>query len=150
MELLGEMRAVEAVDLLTDLIAFPVSRPWQRYSINPLSDTARTIDKGLPAAAALVKIGEPSIPAIIEKSTNGQYWVNEVGVGLRVLLRLRTYAEVDALFRSALDKEEDPIRARYLRGRLHTLRKRFGPSDEDRSTGKSDTVHPKNDGDNGS
>lgn len=142
MKLLGEMRAVEAIDVLTELIAFPYVRPWQQVdAIFSPADASATIDKGYPAAAALVKIGKPCIPSIIDRSATSSYGITERGISLSVLLRLCTYEETERLLRSGIAKEKDPVRIRLLGGSLQLLRNRHGKKDKARSTKKRDRTH---------
>lgn len=58
-DVLGEMRAIEAVDILVDYIKFPASdKLVVFYKIIPPSEI-------YPAVKALIKIGKPSLPAVL-------------------------------------------------------------------------------------
>ncbi len=79
---LGEMRSVEAITVLTEMISFPQVVPdnipknaraaWDgyrqfRYSLWHAIETLEDDLDRHPAAKALVKIGEPCLPAVVEK-----------------------------------------------------------------------------------
>ncbi len=62
---LGEMRAVEAVDDLVELLTFARRFPWERddaiIEIQPITEGNR-----YPATSALFQIGRPALPALVK------------------------------------------------------------------------------------
>jgi len=124
MFVLGKMRAIEAAETLAANVAFPdvlpgraeylkarVRRPAYPLGHLPLSRR--------PAAEALVNIGEPSLPAVIEKlATTGN--VTEQVACLQVLHELRGDDSARAL-EHALACQEDPKKRERLRNSLEFL-----------------------------
>ena len=63
---LGQMRAIEAVELLVHYMDFP------RHTSRLFVDVLRYPDKNFPAVGALISIGRPSIPPILDALENGR------------------------------------------------------------------------------
>ena len=117
--LLGEMRAVEAVPVLVRFIDREDRLPFFRPSDARRSDLAM-----LPAAAALVSIGEPSIPALMDRLRS----VERHGIVappaehlLRVLVELEGVEAAAARILRATLEEEDPAARRSLLAVLRHL-----------------------------
>jgi len=124
-ELLGAMRAVEAVDPLVDIISFSNARLagaghkslrssqrlpglwWER----PLQGTT---------AHALIEIGQPCIPAVINKIAKTDDLV-ELKACLKVLVHLRRWTDVADLLHEAVVEETDQARIRRLQNALAAL-----------------------------
>ena len=126
MFILGEMRATEAVEPLVKHIAFPwvvppggeprpgpplgssVVRPWWRAQ------------ETHPAVEALVKIGEPCLPEVLNKlaSTGGG---SEEASCLCLLVGLRERDVVAEILKDAIEKETDTERRTRLNNSLNRL-----------------------------
>ena len=84
--LLGEMRAVEAVDLLVDVIRYPECAHPDAKSVEEIACTLRSrrgrgslstgfgaIEEQYPAVRALIRIGEPCLDKVIERIANQNF-----------------------------------------------------------------------------
>lgn len=114
---LGEMRAVEAVDTLVHYIDFPASNKPVSHGLRPLGEV-------YPAVAALIKIGNPSLPAVVEvlkTSTEGDDVVmNNCGWIISHVLSpelVKSYLEI------ALKAEKDPKKRARIITFLETSRR---------------------------
>lgn len=97
MDVLGELRAGGAVDVLTSSIAF--RRPGVGPNRLPqLSD--------YPAALALAKIGQPALPAIVSTLAAEDNPLSD-WLGIEVLLRLDGWQIAALRLRLAADKEPE-------------------------------------------
>jgi len=122
---LGEMRSVEAVPILAAMIGFPrvipedipagLHRAWGAYN-GSLIMSVRLIETWeddigrYSAASALVKIGEPCIPAVIEQLMGYQ----TIHPCLLVLVGLRGAEGTEALLTQLLEETADEKKkARY-------------------------------------
>lgn len=126
---LGEMRAVEAIELLVDNIGFPyVKEPWSEPRPGPPAGmgTIRPglsgIQKTYPAVGALVKIGEPCLCHVIDKlsSTGG---VSEQKACLGVLVGLRQRDFMIEILNDTINKETDAEKRDRLQNSLNILTK---------------------------
>ncbi len=131
MFILGEMRAVEAVDVLVANIAFPDNLPpdttFRRNVTVGLSGTIRTRPfRTCRAVEALTKIGQPCIKAIINElaTTDG---MSERYACIRVLIELRKDDEVAAMLKHAIKQESAPKKIERLQKGLDTLSILDGP-----------------------
>ena len=126
---LGEMRAVEAIELLVDNIGFPyVREPYSEPRPGPLAGSG-TIGRGLsgiqktyPGVGALIKIGEPCLRHVIDKlsSTGG---VSEQQACLGVLVGLRQRDFVVDMLKEAANKETDTKKKDRLQSSLDLLKR---------------------------
>ncbi len=138
---LGEMRAVEAIPILAEMISFPrvihddvpkeLHRVWRLYS-RPPGGVLHVIDSWEddiarhPAARALVKIGEPGIPAVVEQLMGYQ----TIHPCLLVLVGLRGQDGAEALLTERLEKTTDEKVKKRYEITLEYLRKGMIPPSE--------------------
>jgi len=125
MEILGEMRAVEAVPLLAANIGFPHVlasgvEPVAGMTVLQVYMFGNTPLERMPAVHALVKIGEPAIPKVLAKlaqtgdSTESKHC-------LRVLLELKGTEGTAALLGKSIVREPDRQKRRRLQSALSFL-----------------------------
>jgi hypothetical protein len=137
---LGEMRATEAVAILTANLACPAATPDPRQMEVPdfvdggprevpimvrhyRNIASRPLEVlNLPAVEAMLKIGEPCLGPLLERLANNANTVQQ-GAWIRVLLGLRGHAAAVALLKDALAKEKDPARRTCLEKCLDILEK---------------------------
>jgi hypothetical protein len=126
---LGEMRAVEAVELLVDNIGFPyVMEPWSEPRPGPPAGMGTIglglsrIQKTYPAVGALVKIGEPCLNAVINKIASTEN-VNEQKACLGVLINLKPRNSVICMLEDAANKETDTKKKDRLQHSLDMLKR---------------------------
>lgn len=122
MFVLGEMRAVEAVEVLVDHIGFPYVHEGGGYA--PLEVEGGMWHKGLKgigriyaAAQALIKIGEPCIESIMNKLsvTEG---MNERLACFGVLVDLKGEATGQSMLKDAIEGETESKKKERLQRSL--------------------------------
>jgi hypothetical protein len=115
-EILGDLRAVEAIDVLVNSIAFP----FVRYSDPPITP-AWTIsrDAEFPSANALAKIGEPSIMPVAKRIAVCDAF-DYLGCQA-VLMQLRSSLNAD-LMNQAMDLAEATAKDEMRRADISNLR----------------------------
>lgn len=131
MFILGEMRAIEATEVLVANIGFPdvLPRGAQEW---PFASPPHTIAscplKTWPAVEALIKIGEPSCKLVLDKlaTTTSS---SEDGACIRVLFELLGRDRASAVLKDAIAGEQDSKRRERLSGALGLLLEAF-PTDE--------------------
>lgn len=125
MAMLGELRAAEASETLAKHIGFPLATHPETGEQGPLHRALRSPElKGsLPAIAALVKIGEPSLDAIIDKLQTAESSL-ERRACQEVLKQLNPRCSVRARLQTAMDKADQSSRER-LRQTLELLKDEF-------------------------
>jgi len=122
MYVLGEMRAVEAIDVLVEYIGFPrvmgVGEPVVTdVSTSMLSHNLKDTREIYPAVDALIKIGEPCVDPVVGKLGSS---VNmRACLGVLVGLRGRDWT-VETLT-TAMEKETDAEKKRWLKRSLDVL-----------------------------
>lgn len=120
MFVLGEIRAVEAIEVLVDHIGYPyvLESPGGQYSaIVTGGRTGRGLkgmQKVCPAVPALIKIGEPCLNGVISKLASTDNTL-ECRACLSVLVGLRERESVIEILDKAIGKEKEAER----RDRLH-------------------------------
>lgn len=125
MYVLGEMRAVEAVDVLVKYIGFPRIYEGEAGIVSLDGGTMlyRDLNKirsVYPPADALIKIGEPCIDAVISKVGSAETnYEREACLGVLVGLRGRDWT-VETLT-TAMEKETDAEKKRWLKRSLDAL-----------------------------
>ncbi len=127
MFILGEMRALEAVDVLVTCVAFPYVLPSGEEPASVRVTIARRthllgsgpLDER-PAIEALVKIGEPCLKAIIGKLAT-TYDVREQAACIRVLIELRERDAASAMLGDAIAQETDLKKRERLHNSLDML-----------------------------
>jgi len=124
---LGEMRAVEAIEVLVGHIGFPLVRepcpPWypaRGAGMGQSYGHLREAGRAYPAAAALIKIGEPCLEAVTEKLGSTDDVVHEHAC-LAVLVGLREVAVVEEMLKRAAEKETDTKKKKRFQLSLQTL-----------------------------
>ena len=125
--ILGEMRAVEAVQVLVGHIGFPHVYEYTGEFI-PVVAEGGMLQKGLkrigkvyPAADALIKIGEPCQGHIIDKLSSADS-VSEQKACLGVLIGLKTRDSVIHMLKDAINKETDTKKKNRLQSSLDLLK----------------------------
>ena len=118
MFVLGEMRAVECVELLVENIGFPYvrepdsePRPGPRGGMGTIVYGLKGIQKVYPGVEALIKIGEPCLGTIIRKLSSTGH-VTEKKACLAVLVALRGRSTSVALLKEGIGRETD-LKKRY-------------------------------------
>ncbi|MHC4646344.1 MAG: hypothetical protein ACYTBJ_12660 [Planctomycetota bacterium] len=127
MYVLGEMRAVEGIDVLVEHIAFPwVREPWPEWYPGP-GVSGGTWQKGLkgigkifPAVDALIKIGEPCLGRVMQKLVSTDRMLEEDAC-LGVLVGLREKMVVEQMLKEGAEKEPDPSKKKRFVRSLQTL-----------------------------
>lgn len=124
---LGEMRAVEAVQVLVDNIGFPyVMEPWSEPMPGPPAGMGTIvpglngIQKTYPAVGSLVMIGEPCLDAVINKMASTEN-VNEQKACLGVLIGLRQRDFMIEMLNDKINKEKDSEKRDRLKNCLNIL-----------------------------
>lgn len=124
---MGEMRAVEAIEMLVDHIGFPYvqeggdePRPGPPAGMGSLKRGLRGAQKTYPAVAALVKIGEPCLGAVITKIASTEN-VNERKACLGVLLGLRQRDFIIKMLDDTINNETDAEKRDRLQNSLNML-----------------------------
>lgn len=116
MQLLGAFRSVEAIPVLVEHVGYPMSvRSLVVTSQSDLGFSRADPLRAFTAARALVDIGEPCIPAIMERLAARDEVCDRYAC-LLVLVHLKTTQEVEAMLHLAADSEKDPRR----QGRFNT------------------------------
>jgi len=125
--ILGEMRAVEAIDVLVDQIGFPRIYEGEAGIVGLEGGTMfhrglKNIGKVYPAAGALIKIGEPCLDAVVTKlaSTVGIF---EPKACLGVLVGLRGRDSTAEMLKAAIERETDAKKKERLESSLDMLAK---------------------------
>lgn len=126
--ILGEMRAVEAVQVLVGHIGFPhVTEQWREPTPGPPAGmgTIRSglsgIQKTYPAVGALIKIGEPCLGHVIDKLSSTDN-ISEQKACLGVLVGLRQRDSVIHMLKDAINKETDTKKKDRLQSSLDLLK----------------------------
>jgi hypothetical protein len=119
MLVLGEMRAVEAVDVLVEYIGFPelIAPGWA--TPHQIGGMGRGTHR-LPAVDALIKIGEPCLDAVMGKLAGTESGLAQKAC-LRVLRGLRDREYVIYMLEKAVEKEKDPKRIENLQRAIERL-----------------------------
>lgn len=108
--LLGKLRAKEAVP---DLIEWLTPREGQNLTIDALMVFA-------PAGYALVEIGLPSVPPLMEKlKSEGTSILGKECV--KVITRIKGLEETELLLQRTLGEETDPVKETNLRAALELI-----------------------------
>ena len=137
--ILGDMRAVEAIDVLTEYINLDDTpwltgpRPFDEIvsSDQPCFADHFTNDLGRwRTAEALVKIGEPCIPAVLKRLSDANSEDYSLETCVRVLLELRGREGAAALVRGVLPKEQDAHKRKQLQNALDLIVKAKGPPEK--------------------
>jgi len=127
---LGEMRATQAVAVLTANLACPAATPDPRQmGIGDFAGSPKEVPEqvrhyrniashpleklNLPAVEAMLKIGEPCLGPLVEGLASNANTVKQ-GAWIRVLLDLRGHDGAAALLKDALTEEKDPARRACL------------------------------------
>jgi len=138
--ILGEMRAVECVELLVQNIEFPYvrepdsePRPGPPVGAGTIGVGLKAVERSYPAVQSLVKIGEPCIDEIMKKLsvTNN---VAELNACLAVLVGLRDRPYVIGMLERAVEEETDPKHVERLQRAINELMRE---DDENRKAGGS-------------
>jgi hypothetical protein len=114
---LGEMRAVESINVLVEKIVFPYGgQGWGHPKFGGYSAgvEARSVREWYVAVDALLKIGEPCIPSIINRLSMANTR-RENDACKALLLLLRSASEVEAMISKAILEEPDPQKQNNLR-----------------------------------
>jgi len=126
MFILGEMRAVEAVQVLVDHIGFPQVYEYTGESI-PVDAEGGMLHRGIkgfqktyPAVKALIKIGEPCFSDLISKLSSTDH-MTEKKACLGVLVGLRQRDSVIEMLKDAINKETDTQKKDRLQSSLDLL-----------------------------
>jgi len=126
MFILGEMRAVEAVQVLVDHIGFPQVYEYTGESI-PVDAEGGMLHRGIkgfqktyPAVKALIKIGEPCFSDLISKLSSTDH-MTEKKACLGVLVGLRQRDSVIEMLKDAIKKETDTQKKDRLQSSLDLL-----------------------------
>lgn len=126
MFILGEMRAVEAVQVLVDHIGFPQVYEYTGESI-PVDAEGGMLHRGIkgfqktyPAVKALIKIGEPCLSDLISKLSSTDHMTEEKAC-LGVLVGLRQRDSVIEMLKDAIKKETDTKKKDRLQSSLDLL-----------------------------
>jgi hypothetical protein len=118
MFILGEMRAPEAAEVLASYIGFPQQLPsdGQRHVVVTRGGSGRS----WPAAEALIKIGMPCVPAVLDKlaQTDSTY---DGEACLAVLDALRQRDSVSEVLEKAIARQRDAGRRFRLEAGLELL-----------------------------
>ncbi len=124
--ILGEMRAVEAVQVLVDHIGFPQVYEYTGESI-PVDAEGGMLHRGIkgfqktyPAVKALIKIGEPCLSDLISKLSSTDHMTEEKAC-LGVLVSLRQRDSVIEMLKDAIKKETDTKKKDRLQRGLDLL-----------------------------
>ena len=122
MYVLGEMRAVEAIDVLIEYMGFP--RIFEEGQLAPISVDGGTMGRSLkatrriyPGVDALIKIGEPCVDPVVGKLGSS---VN-MRACLGVLVGLRGRDWTIETLTTAMEKETDAEKKRWLKRSLDVL-----------------------------
>ena len=122
--ILGEMRALEAIEVLVDHIGFPDVYEGKPLTVNI---EARMLHRGIknigevyPAAEGLIKIGEPCLDPVIIKLTSSVS-ATEQKACLAVLVGLRHQDFVIHMLKEAVNKETDTKKRDRLQNSLDLL-----------------------------
>jgi hypothetical protein len=129
---LGSLRAVEAIPDLINLLGFRYTYPWERdggpHGVRP-SSLSR-----YPARDALIEIGKPALPALLEvvetrefdsiESKNARYAIG-------VILRYDKPTKADEFFKEAAAKASSPEAKQRLLKALETAEDAMKLSKED-------------------
>jgi len=123
--LLGEMRAIEAVEVLADHIAWPVvQKPDERPHPPEISSrvmvTTLASFRRWPSVAALVKIGEPSVDPVFRRLIDTRTEL-ELKAHLSVLIWLRDRDYILGRLNQLLSKAPDPEHRLMLEQALHLV-----------------------------
>lgn len=123
MTLLGELRAPEAVDVLVSHIGFPHVPHPEAGELACLEVDGgvfgKTIGQLLPAVPALIRIGEPSVEAVIKRLSTTDN-VLEIEACRAVLKKLDQSASLRARLQKAL-KHAAPAKQEQLKDTLQML-----------------------------
>jgi hypothetical protein len=127
MYVLGEMRAVEAVEVLAEHIGFPYVQeaPDEPYAImGGMGRTGRGwrgMERASRAVPALIKIGEPCLDKVTDElSETGN--INKQWACLAVLVRLKGgEPSVVAMLKDRIEKQTDPKKKEGLQRGLELL-----------------------------
>ena len=126
---LGEMRAMEAVELLVDNIGFPYvmeplsePRPGPPAGMGTIRPGLNGIQKTYPAIGSLLKIGEPCLNAVINKMASTEN-VNEQKACLGVLIGLHHRDFIIKMLNDKLNKETVLEKRDRLKNGLNILTK---------------------------
>ncbi len=111
-EILGEIRAVEAAPLLARNINVLV---YERYT---------TDDWGSPCARALINIGKPSTPVLLARLA-GKQSERERYLCLFVLDQIESAKVVEYFLRREISKAKSPVKKTNLKAALKELRKDY-------------------------
>ena len=117
MRILGEMRAVEAAEVLASYVAFPQVVPYDPGGLAPERGGLRHF---WPAAEALLKIGDPAIPRVVAKVPTTDD-ITEQRTCLAVLVKLTDGAAVRGMLTQAINLEQDGRRRARLEVALNLL-----------------------------
>jgi len=125
--ILGEMRAVEAVQVLVGHIGFPYVYEYTAGESIPVDADGGTLWRGIkgiqktyPAVKALIKIGEPSLDDVINKLSSTDH-LTEQKACLGVLVGLRQRDSVIEMLKDAIKKETDTKKKDRLQRGLDLL-----------------------------
>jgi hypothetical protein len=117
MLILGEMRAPEAAEVLASYIAFPQKLPPAGRRVVVMRGGSAT---HWPAAEALIKIGAPCVPAVVDKLAHTDN-SDEGEACLAVLHALRERDSVSEALGKAIAQERDTKRRFRLEAGLRLL-----------------------------
>jgi hypothetical protein len=117
MFILGEMRAPEAAEVLAEYIGFPQVLPPGRGILVIPGGMGR---RWRPAAEALIKIGAPCVPAVVDKLAHTDN-SDEGEACLAVLDALRKRDSVSQVLEKAIARERDAKRRSRLEAGLSLL-----------------------------
>ncbi|GAH57113.1 unnamed protein product, partial [marine sediment metagenome] len=124
MTVLGEMRAIEAVDVLVGHIGFPhvyEGEPMPIFGgMGMMHDGLKGIERAYPAVRPLIQIGEPCIGEVLRKLSRSDQRGERMAC-LGVLLGLRDQPLVVEMLKEAIENESDSIKRDRLQRGLNRL-----------------------------
>jgi len=124
MFILGEMRAVEAIEALVEHIGFPFVYEGEPMIVDieggMIHRGLKGIGKTYPAVSALIKIGEPCLGDVITKLSSTDHLLEEKAC-LGVLVGLRQRDSVIEMLKDAIKKKTDSKKKDRLQRGLDLL-----------------------------
>ena len=89
---LGEMKAVETIDDLTELLTFRIYQPWEKDPHQPIAEGTYSFRR-YPSVGALMEIGKPALPALVKVIETHESNSLETENVMKVLIYISRYKQ---------------------------------------------------------